>query len=224
MKRCIGFLAIVVLATAVCHGAADPVTAEIEKLVRELGADSFEVREEASRRLVEIGRPALGALKVAAERGDDAEVRARANRAIDAITTSLPYLLENLKDRRATVRAQTATKIGLLGPAAKPALPKLLPLLHDPDDVVSEAVTGALINIDPTHEKIAKLIPAKANVEGKYKTLLRRIKVPKDRDQYKDFSDYGRFEGDNWAGYTHLPPGYWVYVYPHWYIWQEQAK
>ena len=59
----------------------------------------------------------------------------------------------------------------------------------------------------------------KARVGGKYDTLLRRIKVAQDRQGYGDFTDYGYWEGNAYAGYNNLPRGYWVYAYPHWYIW-----
>jgi RNA polymerase sigma factor (sigma-70 family) len=64
----------------------------------------------------------------------------------------------------------------------------------------------------------------KASVGGKYRRLLKTIKVPEDRTRYTDFSDYGYCDASAWAGYDDLPPGYWVYVYPHWYIWGEAAK
>jgi hypothetical protein len=64
----------------------------------------------------------------------------------------------------------------------------------------------------------------KASVEGKYTKLLAVIHVPNDKTDYGEFSDYGLFEGTEWAGYKGLPTGYWVYVYPHWYIWEKDGK
>jgi HEAT repeat protein len=228
MKQRLSLLVILIgLLSSVVAGApapAPPTKEEIKELVRQLGDDDFEVRERASRRLLEIGEPALGALSEAADRAEDSEVRRRARRAVDAITHSLPYLLGKLKDSRAPVRAQAARDIGRLGAAGKVAIPTLLPMLQDTDEGVRDAVLGALVDLDSTHEKIAKLIPAKASAEGKYKTLLRRIKVPADREQYKDYHDYGQYQATDWGGYTGLPAGYWVYVYPHWYIWRDQAK
>lgn len=61
-----------------------------------------------------------------------------------------------------------------------------------------------------------------ASVNGKYARLLRVIEVPADRNQYGEFNDHGHWQGNAWAGYTNLPPGYWVYVYPDWYIWGDQ--
>ena len=57
-------------------GPRDDVAA-VEKLIRDLGDDDFEVRESASRRLALIGKPALPLIEKATKAGD-AEVRRRA--------------------------------------------------------------------------------------------------------------------------------------------------
>src|SRR4051812_31222651 len=44
----------------------------------------------------------------------------------------------------------------------------------------------------------------KATVDGKYRMLLRQIKVADDKDNYGDFSDYGPFGGTDYANYTDL--------------------
>jgi hypothetical protein len=63
----------------------------------------------------------------------------------------------------------------------------------------------------------------KARVSGKYEMLLRQIKVPADAAQYADFRDLGPREVTNYAGFSDLPKGHWVYVYPYWYIWRDVA-
>jgi tetratricopeptide (TPR) repeat protein len=55
-----------------------PDRAEIERLVRRLGSDSFADREEAMKELRRLGKPALDALRNAASASDDKEVRRRA--------------------------------------------------------------------------------------------------------------------------------------------------
>jgi hypothetical protein len=65
---------------------------------------------------------------------------------------------------------------------------------------------------------------AKARVGGKYKTLLEIIEVEPDYRQYGAFHDFGRYQATAYAGHAHLPTGYWVYVYPNWFIWQDQTK
>ena len=62
----------------------------------------------------------------------------------------------------------------------------------------------------------------KASVNGKYYNLLTVISVPDDRGSYGDFDDWGYYSGTSYAGYSNLPAGYWVYVYPNWYIWGNQ--
>src|SRR5205823_2443181 len=61
----------------------------------------------------------------------------------------------------------------------------------------------------------------RAAVNGKYEMLLRQIKVAEDRDTYGDFSDYGPYDGTDYAGHADLPKGHWVYVAPYWYIWRD---
>jgi hypothetical protein len=64
---------------------------------------------------------------------------------------------------------------------------------------------------------------AKASVGGKYRSLLHKVAAPDDRGTYGDFSDYGPWSGDAYMGLAGLVRGYWVYVYPYWYVWAEQA-
>jgi len=63
----------------------------------------------------------------------------------------------------------------------------------------------------------------RAEVDGKYRNLLAVISVPQDRDTYTEFSDYGFSNTPAWGGYSGLPPAYWVYVAPHWYLWKDQG-
>jgi len=70
--------------------------------------------------------------------------------------------------------------------------------------------------------KVSDLL-SKASVKGKYRQLLRVIHLPGDKAGYTEFRDYGLYSGTAYAGYNDLPVGYWVYHYPHWYIWKELA-
>ena len=56
---------------------------------------------------------------------------------------------------------------------------------------------------------------------GKYMMLLRQIRVPADAAKYGSFHDLGPQRMAAYAGHKDLPPGHWVYVYPHWYIWRD---
>ena len=62
---------------------------------------------------------------------------------------------------------------------------------------------------------------AQPRVEGKYRMLLRQLAVDEDRQAYGDFQDFGFSSIVEYAGHTGLPPGYWVYVRPYWYIWRD---
>lgn len=79
---------------------AEPTAAEkadIEKMIRELGADAFETREAASASAVKLGAVALPALRKAAA-GEDMEVTARATKAVaDIERTAREKIIERIK-------------------------------------------------------------------------------------------------------------------------------
>jgi hypothetical protein len=58
-----------------------------------------------------------------------------------------------------------------------------------------------------------------ASVNGKYYNLLMTLNVPQDQASYGNFYDWGYYTGTSYAGYNNIPAGYWVYVYPNWYVW-----
>ena len=58
---------------------------------------------------------------------------------------------------------------------------------------------------------------------GRYRRLLRKLPLPGDRKTYGDFYDWGYWSGTAYRGHKDLPKGYWVYVYPHWLIYAEDA-
>ena len=64
----------------------------------------------------------------------------------------------------------------------------------------------------------------KATVNGKYSRLMRTIEVKYDYLAYKEFSDYGFSKESSYAGETNIPDGYWVYVYPNWYVYEKENK
>lgn len=89
----------------------------------------------------------------------------------------------------------------------RPVLPLLFSLL-----------TVATVYADGPDELPPKEALKKAKVGDKYSKLLRKISVKEDFSAYGEFHDYGHYTGSSWGGHDDLPPGYWVYVYPHWYI------
>ena len=64
-------------------------------------------------------------------------------------------------------------------------------------------------------------VPIEAHVDGKYAELIKVVYVPEDRKSYGEYDDYGWWGPGEWAGEMQ-PEGYWVYVYPNWYIWRRQ--
>ena len=64
----------------------------------------------------------------------------------------------------------------------------------------------------------------KATSGGTYDVLLDKLTVPEDVNAYGSFHEFGWWSGSEYRGRTGLPAGYWVYVYPDWYIWQERQR
>jgi hypothetical protein len=62
-----------------------------------------------------------------------------------------------------------------------------------------------------------------ASVNGKYEVLMKTLYVPTDKNRFGDFYDYGYTNQRDYAGYSNLPPGYWVYSSPYWYIWRDMV-
>src|SRR5262245_24554687 len=59
--------------------------ARVERLIKQLGDNSFAKREAASRELETIGEPALPALRKAADTDRDPEIRCRARRVVETL-------------------------------------------------------------------------------------------------------------------------------------------
>lgn len=199
--------------------ATDP-DRKIEQLIEQLGSSKFRIREAAAKELLALGKRAIPALRKAL-RSTDPDVRLRAQLLLNEIDRGVPNLIEELADKDPKVRQAAAQKLEPLGDKALAAVPGLVKALKDPDEAVREAAASALAVIDPTNKALVDAAPARATVNGKYRKLLRKIKVEQDRQSYGNFHEWGHYTGDSWAGHNNLPPGYWVYVYPHWYIWGE---
>ncbi len=64
----------------------------------------------------------------------------------------------------------------------------------------------------------------KARVDGKYAMLLQQIKVEDDWKEYGAFRDRGQSPAQaEYHGRKDVPAGFWVYVYPYWYIWRDET-
>lgn len=63
-------------------------------------------------------------------------------------------------------------------------------------------------------------VPPQATVNQNYSGLLQIVHCPQDQSQYGSFNDYGYYGATSWCG-VQTPAGYWVWVAPNWYIWQN---
>jgi hypothetical protein len=62
--------------------------------------------------------------------------------------------------------------------------------------------------------------PSSAN--GKYSNLIQKLHCPSDQKRYGKYRDYGYWGGGAWCGQKGQP-GYWVWVYPFWYVWSDKG-
>jgi hypothetical protein len=86
--------------------------AEVARLIRQLGSEEFAERQEAARKLVDIGEPALPALRKAAADHPDAEVRRSAGGARDKVIEGLFGLTRTFDGHTAQVNCVAVTPDG----------------------------------------------------------------------------------------------------------------
>jgi len=88
-----------------------------------------------------------------------------------------------------------------------------------PGDLPGAVVAGAQ---EPPEPLSAAAAEKKASVSGRYSKLLKKVEVKSDFFKEGEFTEHGIRDGSTYAGHTGLPLGYWVYVYPHWYIFEQK--
>lgn len=153
-RRALPFFIFLSLATLPLAGRSEapkPSAQELRQLVRQLGDDSFDARELATRRLNELGTAALPALEEASASGDP-EVQQRAWRLIDQRATegNVPALLFQLASQSSPIRASAADNLGKMEAKAQVALPGLIKAAGDSTDYVRCSVQEALKKIQAT--------------------------------------------------------------------------
>lgn len=193
---------------------------DVARLVKQLGDDSFEVRESAEKRLIAIGKPARRWLDEAIK-SDDLEVCMRAQKVLALLKATLEAadVIDDLKDRSVEKRLRAVRTIAEKSLKSDAILRELRVLVNDKNETLNEEAAFALALLgekDIKHDKVKK-----ANCDGKYSTLLRRIEVPADRQAYQDFRDFGTYQACDYGGHQGIPQGYWVWVAPHWHIWHN---
>lgn len=61
----------------------------------------------------------------------------------------------------------------------------------------------------------------KSSANGKYSNLIQKLQCKKDKKTYGEYQDYGYWSGGAWCGDVGKA-GYWVWVYPNWYVWETK--
>ena len=179
-------------------------------------------------------KAAVPALIAALKHDDPATRRAAAgalaNYHLDA-SSAVPALCEALKDKDSEVAVKASEALCALREKGKDAIPALREAMKA-DGMRGEAAAAALIGIDPNIEAevpaVAGVLQKRASVGGKYRKELERIKAPQDLAARQFFRDRAAIVGVSpatpaYRDHKNLPKGYWVYVYPYWYIWGEQS-
>jgi hypothetical protein len=121
-------------------------------------------RAEAALDLGDFGPAAKAAIPflIQAVQGSDAAVRKDAIKSLGAIHSEpevvIPVLTKYLDDGQ--LNDEAATALGNFGSLARPAIPKLLPLVQAADDDVRAAAANALKKIDPVTYPNATNTPA----------------------------------------------------------------
>jgi uncharacterized repeat protein (TIGR01451 family) len=125
--------------------------AEIQRLVRQLADDSFDVRREATGKLLKIGLKALPYLEDATENSDP-EVCCRAWEVIDhwASGGKIPALLYQLSRGSAPIRAGAAESLGKMESKGQQALPGLIQATGDTAEYVRCSAQDAVKKIQAT--------------------------------------------------------------------------
>src|SRR5205814_9077475 len=93
---------------------ADKLSDRVNELIRQLGSDNFQQREQASKDLISLGEPALTALRLAAK-GTDADVARRATACITQIERNLRIvvLIRTLQQERdPTTKVKAIIELG----------------------------------------------------------------------------------------------------------------
>jgi HEAT repeat protein/S1-C subfamily serine protease len=141
--------------------------AKLTEWVRKLEDEDFSKRVQAAQALGEMGEGAcmaFGAL-FKALKDDNNLVRRAAGDALQKVPPHkddvgmLTDVLKNAKEP-AAVRTQASKALAKLGPAARPALPRLLDLLQESDEGLRQAALGAVAAVEPRPADVPALAGA----------------------------------------------------------------
>ncbi len=152
------------VATAVADETKAADAEAVRRLIRQLGSEDFEEREQAAKQLIARGPAVLEALE-AARRAKDPEIARKAWECMRQIDPSLeikPQILAWIKQLRSPdleVRHRAGDGLFALGPKLAPFVPNLIEVLDDPDLEVRSWAAVALAHVGPKAEQaIPKLL------------------------------------------------------------------
>jgi HEAT repeat protein len=121
-----------------------------------------EVRSEAALALSKVGpeaKEAVPALEEVVRKDPSKEARLHAIAVFEALgpdgKAGVPVLIERLKEKDRDTRERIVAALGAIGPAAKPAIERLIPLMHDAQ--LRPAVQDTLAKIGK--DSVKPLIP-----------------------------------------------------------------
>lgn len=107
------------------------------------------------------------------------------------------------------------TRVGILQRKGKQ-----VEIVHlEPRNSFTKWVAAELVAVTLPDQEALK----KASVDGKYTHLRHVIEAKDDFRDHREFSEYGFWRGTSYLGHQNLQPGYWVYVFPNWYVWAKTA-
>ena len=133
-----------------CRATPGGIQKAIDVLIRQLGSDNLQERERASQELVQIGTPALKALRRTLN-NPDPELAVRSKACITTIERNdqISSLIIELKNKRPEKKLQAISRLREFDQDAEKALPILMELLDDEDVKVQVEATGIMEVIGP---------------------------------------------------------------------------
>jgi HEAT repeat protein len=131
----------------------DATPKQIDDLIRQLGSEDFDARDQATSKLTAIGAAALQRLRRATD-NPDPEIAARSQACISIIETNekVISLVKGFTDKSADERAKVLGKLHGCRSAAKIALPTVLAAMDDADDWVRQCAIRVVWDYGPAAE------------------------------------------------------------------------
>lgn len=95
--------------------------------------------------------------------------------------------------------------------------PYLMIFGYSPEDL--EQISSAIEWMDYTEEQLEM-----ATCNHKYRNLIHTLFAPQEKEVHGLELEFGYRDRAEYLGYNNIPEGYWVFVYPHWFIFESDAS